>query len=227
MSHSLFPEVNEERPEFMVTLGLAPPYVIEDVHQAYRERAKTAHPDRGGSLVEFNDLHQAYERAQAYLKFREDRRGWIASHMDRYVALERAIERLQRLGAKVTTKAPEWLEHSFGDFSQLTETVVLVRAADAANGDELIAAMVEEYEPLRELREVEMPGARVSDDAVLSLSVFSMIARLDFSRTPITDGALAVVESLEALESFDIEETAIGWWARHRLQAKLRRRSAG
>jgi hypothetical protein len=217
---------HDHRPDFMVTLGLAPPYVLEDVKAAYREKAKLSHPDRGGSVEAFNEIQQAFERAQQYLEFRADRRAWIASHMERYVALERAIDRLRRLGAQVMTRAPEWLAQSFGDFAQLTETAGQFRAPGAVNGDELIAALVEEHKPLRELREIEMPGAHVSDDAVLSLGVFSMLAHLDLSDSPITSRALKLVDRLEALESFHVDGTSIGWWARRRLQARLRRRTS-
>jgi hypothetical protein len=216
----------DPRPEFMATLGLAPPYVLEDVKAAYREKVKLAHPDRGGSVEAFNAIQQAFERAQEYLEFRTDRRSWIASHMERYVDLERAIARLRKLGAHVTTIAPQWLEQSFGDFAQLTETAVQFRAAGALNGDELIAALVEEHKPLRELREIEMPGANLSDDAVLSLGVFTMLAHLDLSDTPITSRALALVDEIEALETFHVDGTNVGWWPRRRLAARLRRRAA-
>jgi hypothetical protein len=216
---------DDPRPEFMVALGLAPPYTIEDVKQAYFEKVKHAHPDHGGTAAEFDGLQKAFEQAQAYLGYRSDRRSWIAGQMDRYVALERAIERLRRLGAEVTTTAHEWMVQSFGDFAQLTETAVCVRAVDAPNGDQIVAAMVDEYVPLRELRQIELPGARVSDDAVLSLCVFTMLTRLDLSRTTISPRALAVVDDLEALEEFILDGTPIGWWTKRRHAARLRRRA--
>ena len=51
----------------MVTLGLAPPYAIEDVKHAYREVARATHPDRGGSAAAFAAVHEAFERDQACL----------------------------------------------------------------------------------------------------------------------------------------------------------------
>src|SRR5690606_11824294 len=105
---------HDHRPDFMVPLGLAPPYAIEDVKQAYREKARATHPDRGGSAAAFAAVHEAFERAQAYLEFRQDRRGWIAGKMARYAALQEAIAQLEKLGAEVTAFAPEWLEQSYG-----------------------------------------------------------------------------------------------------------------
>src|SRR5687768_6720845 len=96
----------ETRPEFMATLGLSPPYALEDVKQAYRDKARATHPDRGGSAAAFQAVQEAFEQAQAYLEFREDRRAWIAGKMDRYAAVQRALERLRRLGATVEVQAP-------------------------------------------------------------------------------------------------------------------------
>ena len=50
-------------PDFLALLGLAPPYSIDDVKEAYRAKVKTAHPDVGGSTAEFTQIQEAYERA--------------------------------------------------------------------------------------------------------------------------------------------------------------------
>jgi hypothetical protein len=210
----------------MVTLGLAPPYAIEDIHQAYREKAKRAHPDRGGSVAEFIAIQQAFERAQAYMEYRTDRRAWIAGKMARYVALEQAIARVSRCGVSVVTLAPAWLQQSYGDFAQLTETPAIARAENATNGDAIIAALVDDHVALRELESLELPGCRVSDNAVLRLATFPMLRRLDLSRTPVTRRVLALVDELPQLESLDLEGSRVGWWLRRRTAARLRRRAA-
>ena len=61
------------RPDFMVTLGLAPPYAAEDVKAAYLSKAKELHPDHGGTADEFHALQDAFEKAERYLEFRSDR----------------------------------------------------------------------------------------------------------------------------------------------------------
>ena len=65
------------RPEFAVTLGLLPPYTVDDVKRAYLDKVKDAHPDRGGDRAEFDRIQHAYEQANEYLRFRADRRQWM------------------------------------------------------------------------------------------------------------------------------------------------------
>jgi hypothetical protein len=187
---------------------------------------KDAHPDRGGSVGAFNEIQQAFERATAYLEFRSDRRGWIAGKMARYAELQRAVERLEQLGASVTTFAPAWLEQSFGDFAQLTETVKTVRLDGPADGDVVIRALVADYHALRELEGLAMPGCRVSDEAVLSLAPFQQLKHLDLSNTPVSAMVLDLIDAIESLESLNLEGTRVGWLAKRGANARLRRRAA-
>jgi hypothetical protein len=220
------PDHIDQRPEFMVTLGLAPPYVIEDVMQAYREKARQTHPDRGGSAEAFHAVHQAFERAQAYLEFRQDRRGWIAGRVARYAALQDAIAELERHGAEVTAYAPEWLEQSYGDFAQLTEHVTKIRLVDSPAPSPFVEALIDNYPSLRELATLELPGCQVTDDDVLHLSIFRQLRKLDLSRTPITNRALAIVDAIEPLRELKLDETEIGWWAKRSVASQLRRRAS-
>lgn len=56
--------------ETFAVLGLEPSAGEAEVKKAYRERAKTAHPDAGGSDEAMTSLNEAYEAA---LKFIERR----------------------------------------------------------------------------------------------------------------------------------------------------------
>lgn len=215
---------HDSRPEFMIVLGLAPPYAKEDVKKAYLDKAKQLHPDHGGSAADFAKLHEAFQQAEAFLEFRGDRRTWIAGKMEHYLALERANERLRELGARIATAAPEWLAQSFGDFAQLSETATIVRAENAANGDEIIAALVDELAALRELSAIELPGCQVTDDAVLGLAVFKQLKRLDLTRTPVTRRVLSLIQELPALESLYLDGSGVGWWDRRRAARRLSRK---
>jgi hypothetical protein len=222
------PAKHYDRPACMVTLGLLPPYTAEDVERAYLGKIKSIRPDLGGDRSAFYDVQNAYMQAKEYVKFRGDRRGWIAKRMDEYLAVQEVIERLQRFGADVQTDALDWLEKSFGDFAELSETVNAVRLNGAANGDEVIDYLVSHHPQLIELRRLDLAGSVVSDASVRQLSVFRRLTELDLSRTPITWEALHIVRWLPELETVHVEGTGLKWLTRHRLAAQLRdnRRSA-
>jgi len=213
-----------DRPEFAATLGLLPPYTMDDVKRAYREKVKDAHPDRGGDRDSFDRIQRAYEEAGAYLKFRADRRLWIAARMDEYLGVVSLIERLTALGAKVDSSTLDWVKRSFGDFANLTESIAGIRLTDSQNAAEFVDLMIQELSSLPGLKRLSLAGSNVDNLLALELRVFKSLAELDLSRTPITDRALTVVEFLPDLVKLDIEGTSVGWWARHKVERLLRRR---
>jgi hypothetical protein len=87
----------------MATLGLLPPYTAEDVEKAYLTKLKEIRPDLGGDRQAFYAVQEAYVQAKEYVKFRGDRRGWIARQMDEYLAVQEMIQRLRQFGADVAT----------------------------------------------------------------------------------------------------------------------------
>lgn len=220
MSHA---SPHDPRPPFMALLGLNPPYASEDVHAAYLEKAKSAHPDRGGSAAEFDALHQAYEQAKHFLEFRSDRRGWIAKAMDSYVLEQQLIVKLETLGAEVTTNAIEWLQRSFGEFAQLTETITAIRLANAP-AEPLIQALQANAKQLGGLQTLELPGCTLSDADVIHLKPFNQLRHLDLSNTPVGNDALLLVDWLPALETLLTDGTNIGWFANWRVQRQLAQR---
>jgi hypothetical protein len=94
----------------MVTLALMPPYTADDVERAYLAKIKDIRPDLGGDREAFYGVQNAYMQAKEYVKFRGDRRGWIAKRMDEYLAVQEVIERLKQFGAQVETDAVDWLQ---------------------------------------------------------------------------------------------------------------------
>ncbi len=214
----------DPRPDFMIALGLAPPYAAEDVKAAYLVKAKESHPDHGGSVAKFNALQKAFEQAKQYLEFRSDRRQWIANQMADYLVVSEVINNLEAFGAEVTSDAIDWLKQSFGDFAQLTETITAIRLVDSPYADELIEQMVEHSDALGQLARLELPGCQVSDQAVLQLDTFQQLDHLDLSRTSITKDALWIVDAILDLESIDISGTRIGWWTRRKVRKVMQRR---
>ncbi len=207
----------------MILLGLNPPYAAEDVQAAYLDKAKSAHPDRGGSAAEFDTLHQAYEQAKQFLEFRSDRRGWIARAMDSYLLVEELVTRLEALGAEVTTNANEWLKRSFGEFSQLTETITAIRLANAP-AEPLIQELKANQKLLVGLQTLELPGCNLTDADVIHLKPLTQLRQLDLSNTPVSNDALMVVDWLTALETLVTDGTNISWFANWRVQRKLAKR---
>ncbi len=206
----------------MATLGLLPPYTTEDVEKAYLRKVKAIRPDLGGNREAFYAVQDAYIQAKEYVSFRGDRRGWIAKRMDEYLAVQEVIERLTRFGAEVESSSLDWLQKSFGDFAELSESVIAVRLRGAANGDEVIHYMISHHQQLLELQRLDLTGSVVSDAAVRQLSVFRRLAELDLSRTPITWEALHIVQWLPELQCVRVEGTGLGWLTRRRLAAQLR-----
>ena len=218
------PAKEYDRPDCMVTLGLMPPYTADDVERAYLAKIKDIRPDLGGDREAFYSVQNAYMQAKEYVKFRGDRRGWIAKRMDEYLELQEVVEQLKKFGAIVETNSVDWLEKSFGDFAELSEAVIGIRLNGAANGDEILEYMVGQRDKLLELRKVDLEGSVVSDDVVRQLSVFRRLSHLNLNRTPITWQALHIVEWLPELEDVEVEGTGLKWLTRRRLAAQLRKK---
>ena len=214
-----------DRPDFAVSLGLLPPYTLEDIKRAYLAKVKTAHPDHGGDRAAFDKLQNAFEQANAYVSFRGDRRQWIAARMEEYVAVIELVERLRQVGAEVDTSIVDWVKHSFGDFANLTESVIGIKYQNAANVSELVDTMVRERKVLSGLKRLDLSGSAVTDAIALQLRVFHSLTHLDLRRTQITDRALVLADWLTQLESLETEGTSIGWWARRKANRKLGQRA--
>jgi hypothetical protein len=200
-----------------------PPYTAEDVEKAYLAKIKDIRPDLGGDREAFYEVQNAYMQAKEYVRFRGDRRGWIAKRMDEYLAVQEVIERLNQYGAHVETDAVDWLQKSFGDFAELSETVQSIQLNNAANGDEVLDYIISQRDNLLELRKLDLAGSTISDAMVRQLSVFRRLAELNLNRTPITWQALHIVEWLPELDTVHVEETGLKWLTKRRLAALLRR----
>lgn len=224
MSTDAPPPADDARPPFMVELGLLPPYAPEDIEQAYRERVKAAHPDRGGSKAAFQALHAAYEMAKEYVAYRKSRRGWLAKQVDTYLVQQAAIDELRKLGTELEIDEIDWLRQSFGDFAEMLSQVVAVRLVDSAHGDSVIEQLVTAHDGLRGLRRLAFAGCQVSDAAVLRLRVFRELGELDLSNTPVTNRVLALAQSLTSLLAMNVDGTKVGWWTRRKIRALLKRR---
>lgn len=212
-----------QRPPFMAILGLLPPYTLEDIQAAYREKVKLAHPDRGGTAADFQTLHEAFERAQHYVKFHVDRRRWLAARVERYVEQEAVENEVRRLGGVVEVHQIDWIKQSFGDFAVVTEMLRGIRLRGLADGDAFLTYLAKHATALAYLLWLDVSGSTISDDAVLRLQTITSLQSLDLSNTPISTKALKVVRGLSSLEWLNLGGTTISWWARWRLRRSFPR----
>jgi hypothetical protein len=209
----------------MATLGLLPPYTLEDVKRAYLDKVRTAHPDHGGAIEDFRLIQDAYEEAQRYVEFRSNKRSWIAAQMDRYLAFQELEAHLKRLGADVVIQQTDWLQKSYGDFAELTASVQSIRLVDSPAGQEVMNLLVVNRTGASSLKRLELMGCGLTDEAVLSLSCFQLLEYLDLSRNKLTKRVTALADAIPQLSVFRLNGTSVGLWDKMKLSRVLSKRS--
>jgi hypothetical protein len=208
-----------DRPEFMVTLGLLPPYTVEDVRRAYHAKARTAHPDAGGSAEEFIRLEQAFERALEYAKFHSGRIRWLSAQVERYARQDKVIAEVRRRGGEVEIEPIDWMKRTIGeDWAQVMDRLVGIRLRGHAGGDEVLKYLGEQAHALEFLRGLDVSGSHISDQGLSHLWPLQSLRRLDLSDTPITRHGLQVLRGLRQLRWLNLAGTAVGCWGRWRLR---------
>ena len=212
------------RPDFMIVLGLMPPYMEDDVKQAFLEKVKVAHPDHGGSPEAFGKLEDAYQQALQYVSFRSDRRGWIGARMEEYLAQQSVIAELEEKGANVVIESIDWLQRSFGEFAALTERVIAVHIIDKSQVTDVLNVIKQEHLLLNGVKQLDLSGCEISDDVVFELRVLRSLMSLDLRKTAITNTALGIVHWLPALQELRLEGTKTSWWQRRKAKRFLARR---
>lgn len=189
-----------DRPEFFDVLGLAPPVTVDDIKQAYLEKVKTAHPDRGGEIASFRKLQEAFDQAINYANFRSDRMKWLGVQVERYAVQEAVVKHIESLGGQVEMASISWMKRSFGeDFAQLMDRIVGVTLHGPSITDATLEYLVREQPVLQTLQSIDLADANISDFGALMLRVFQELRRIDLSRTPVTNEALYLAEWLPEL----------------------------
>lgn len=212
------PVSHSDRPDFMAALGLLPPYTPEDVRMAYREKAKEAHPDHGGSVENFLKLQQAYDRAVEYVSYSADRRRWLAAQVERYVQQEEVRAEVRRRGGEVEMEELDWLKRSIGeDFATLTERLRGIRMRGLDDGDSFLHFLGAHRPGLQYLLRLDLAGSRITDEGILQLRGLPLLERLDVTGAALTDRGLHVLDALPHLCWLNLSGTSVGWWKRWRL----------
>jgi hypothetical protein len=198
----------------MSVLGLLPPYTLEDVREAYRQKVMAAHPDRGGKAADFVRLSEAYDRALEFVTFRGDRRAWIGAQVECHLLQEEVAAEVRRLGGSVEVERIDWIRQSWGDdFVLLADRVRAVRVPGLADGDAFLALLARRRPPY--LTGLDLSGGKVTDAGLRHLAGCELLRWLDVSGTGVTPAGLrAVLGGLPALRWLNVRGTRAGWWGR-------------
>lgn len=207
-----------QRPDYLTTLGLRPPVSEADVKQAFLEKVKVAHPDRGGNLQSFNRLQQAYEQSLHYVQFGQGRTEWLRTTVDRYIESEKVIAEVKRLGGTVEVETIDWLKGEIGeDFAQMVERIIAIRVHDSMVDDRFLEFLAQHHEALQSLTEIDLSDTKVTSAGVIRLRAFHYLRRLDLRRTKVDNSALVVLNSLRSLEWIALNQTRVNWIGRLQL----------
>lgn len=215
------PSAEEARPEFLVVLGLLPPCTADDVHKAYKAKARDAHPDRGGSKDDFVRLQEAYEQAQEYVKFSEGRRHWLANQVEPYLRQQEIVQEVEGRHGVVHVEKVDWMQKSFGDFATLAERLRTIELRDAADVDGFLKFLATKNQSLRFLTGLDLAGSDVSDAGLIQLKHLRGLQRLNLARTKVTVTGLTVLIALPELEWLNVGGTGVGWLGRWRLARRF------
>jgi hypothetical protein len=205
---------SQHRPDFMVVLGLLPPYVVEDVHAAYREKVLGVHPDRGGDAAAFNRLSNAYEQAVEYLRFQGDRRAWIANQVECHLLQEEVAAEIRGRNGEVEFERMDWVKESWGDgFELLAARLRTIRMRGLRDGDTFLAYLSGRQLPY--LTRLDLAGSQITDAGLRSMSKFGVLQWLDLSETQVTySGLRTALDQLPALTRLNVQATRLGWLRR-------------
>jgi hypothetical protein len=210
--------------EFLSVLGLTQPVTVEDVKQAYLEKAKTAHPDRGGDKQEFVRLQQAFEQATEYAQFKAGRMQWLTRWVEQYAEQQQVIDEIKALGGIVEVKADDMVTKSIGpDFATVLDRVVKIRLAGAGVDDQMLLSITSRRRVLAGLRHLELIDTAVSSVGLQNLQAFESLQHLDLSGTQVSESVLeSLLADLPRLETLNLSRTGIGKWARAKLRFSRR-----
>jgi hypothetical protein len=211
--------------DFLHVLGLAQPVTVNDVKQAYLEKAKAAHPDHGGDPQQFIRLQEAFEKAMEYARFKAGRMQWLSRWVEQYAEQQQLVDEIKALGGEVNVESVDWLAQSIGsDFATVQERVVSICLTGRHVDDGILLKMGIERRILAGLQRLELVKTKVTSLGLRQLYDCHSLLHLDLSGTSVSLTAVeSLIEKLRQLESIVLRDLGIGWWS----QANLRLRHRG
>jgi hypothetical protein len=217
-------EFHGERHDFLTVLGLAPPVTEEDVKQAYLVKARTAHPDQGGSVEEFKRLQEAFEEATEYARFKSGRMAWLSRWVEQYAEQEKLIERVKSWGGRVDVNSSDPLTRSIGpDFAVVLDKLTGITLSGAQVNDATIEQLVGQRRMLAGLRKLALLDTAVTEVGLLKVRELETLRHLDLTGTSVDPEALDVIlPQLQLLETLTLDGTGVGWTTKMKLRVKFR-----
>lgn len=201
------------RPACVQRLGLLPPFSIEDVKKAYRQRAKAAHPDGGGDPAQFAALQTDYQRALCLAGFHESRRKWLADRVELYLERSKLLDHLEQLRGEATLQHPDHYIQDFGeDYAEILRELVAVRISGPAATDATLQ-MVRSNSTFSEIQLLDLSGSAVTDRGLLALADSNLLG-LNLAGTRVSGESLELFRRLPKLEWLQVAGTRIGLWSR-------------
>lgn len=205
----------DDRPACMRLLGLLPPYTAEDVHRAYKAKARLAHPDRGGRPGDFEQLHAAYGEAQEYVRCHNElRRDWLATHVGPYLDLQALISDVDDLGGQTEVEALEWMRESFGEFATLADRVRKISFTHQPSAQPLWPVLERHLQSLHYLRELDLTGTPVEGAQLGWLKQLENLHIVRVGRTQVSQRLIDTLRHLPDLELVAIDRRSLPWWRR-------------
>jgi hypothetical protein len=207
---------HKKRPAAVERLGLSLPVTEQDVKQAYFQRAREAHPDRGGSTSEFLEVQQAFNDAVEYAKRNGKRLPWIGSLAPIYVAQRDAVEVVERCGGTFVVETLDWLEGTVGeDFAAMADRLKSIDLSGRLVGDAQVMELTADAANLPFLESLNLADTLVGDPGAMRLSRLPNLKRLDLTGTKVSFSLRRQLAKLPAMEH--VEGTSrLGEWLRRK-----------
>jgi hypothetical protein len=219
MSHKKLLAAAQQRPPFMEVLRLLPPYTIADVTRAYKEQARSLHPDAGGDPQDFKALHSAYELALDHARFQESRRTWLGTRVARYQQRQDLIAQIETAGGVCALQPIDAYVYEYGeDFADILRQLVRVRVTGPHITDASLSWLQSANPALAEVRLLDLSSTAVTDDGLQHLAALSGLRCADLRDTPVSAKGLDPLASLKELEWLHLGGTSVGALARRRLR---------
>jgi hypothetical protein len=172
---------------FLEVLGLSVPVTPADVRHAFLEKAKEAHPDKGGDSQQFKALQSAFEEALAFAQRNGKRLPWIGLQMPLYIAQREIVRLVESWGGRAEVQQLDWLEDTIGtDFTAIADRLVEIdlTGCDVSNTELLLLA--DHAEGLQFLEVLRLANTDVADTGVMKVTAASNLRYLDVRGTSVS-----------------------------------------